>query len=78
MKVEVVDTTGAGDVYHDAFLTAYLKGMSIPECMRFATGVSSIKCTKPGRRAGIPDLETPEKFLATGEIGVEKLQKRMA
>ena len=78
MKVEVVDTTGAGDVYHGAFLTAYLKGMSIPECMRFATGVSSIKCTKPGGRAGIPDLETLEKFLATGEIDIEKLQKRMA
>ena len=78
MDVNVVDTTGAGDVYHGAFLTAYLKGMSIPECMRFATGVSSIKCTKPGGRAGIPDLETLEKFLSTGEIGEEKLQKRMA
>lgn len=77
MKVEVADTTGAGDVYHGAFLTAYLKGMSIPECMRFATGVSSIKCTKPGGRAGIPDLKTLERFLATGEVDKEKLDKRM-
>ena len=51
--------------------------MSIPECMCFATGVSSIKCTKPGGRAGIPDLKTLERFLATGEVDAEKLDERM-
>ena len=77
MDVPVVDTTGAGDVFHGAFDTAYLKGMDVVSAARFATGVSSIKCTKMGGRAGIPDSETLEIFLKTGEIDYEKINRRV-
>ncbi len=76
MDVKVVDTTGAGDVFHGAFDAAYLKGMMVEEAARFATGVSSIKCTKLGGRAGIPDTETLNLFLETGKIDEEKLNTR--
>ena len=61
----VVDTTGAGDVYHGAFAFAYAQGRTWPECMRFATVVAAVKCTKLGGRTGIPDLKTTEKLMRT-------------
>ena len=60
---KVADTTGAGDVYHGAFAFAYAQGRTWPECMRFATVVAAVKCTKLGGRTGIPDLKTTEKLL---------------
>lgn len=61
--VDVVDTTGAGDVYHGAFIFNYARGKSWEECMRFASAVSALKCTQLGGRTGIPDLKTAEQFM---------------
>ncbi len=63
MDVPVVDTTGAGDVYHGAFAYAYATGSTWPACMRFATAVAALKCTAFGGRTAIPDLKTTQKFL---------------
>ena len=54
----VVDTTGCGDVFHGAFLSAYVSGMDIGSCIRFASAAACCKCAVPGGRAGIPDRET--------------------
>ena len=62
--VKTVDTTGAGDVFHGAFLTAWLEGRGIEESIRFASAVSALKCTRYGGRAGIPGREAVEVFLA--------------
>lgn len=76
-SVEVKDTVGAGDVFHGAFLAALLKGKSHRECARYASAVSAIKCTRIGGRAGIPDEETVEKFLESGEIDYREIDKRV-
>jgi len=62
-KVAVVDTTGAGDVYHGAFVFAHACGKPWAECMRFATVVAALKCSKFGGRTGIPDLATAERIM---------------
>lgn len=62
-KVRVIDTTGAGDVFHGAFIYKYATGGTWAECMRFASAVAALKCTKFGGRAGIPNLKTVENFL---------------
>lgn len=67
-NVKVVDTTGAGDVFHGAFLSAWIKGMEPVQCFRFASAVSAIKCGYYGGRAGIPDWKMTEEFLKSGEI----------
>jgi sulfofructose kinase len=56
-SVEVVDTTGAGDVYHGAYIYGLLQGRNMSECMRFASAASALKCTEIGGRKGIPSLE---------------------
>lgn len=76
--VQVVDTTGAGDVFHGAFIYGLLQNWSGSAIARFANAVAAIKCTRLGGRAGIPDLETVEKYLATGVIEQEYLEKRAA
>lgn len=59
--VSVVDTTGAGDVFHGALAVSLAQGA---EAVRFASGVAALKCTKPGGRAGIPDCDQTRSFLS--------------
>ena len=39
---DIVDTTGAGDVFHGAFLYAHMQGWDIKECARFASAFSYV------------------------------------
>lgn len=50
----VVDTTGAGDVYHAAFEVFYHETHDTPASMRFAAAAAGLKCRKTGGRTGIP------------------------
>lgn len=61
--VQVVDTTGAGDVFHGAFIFGLLNTWKLPEILKFASAAAAIKCTKIGGRFGIPDLTRVNKFL---------------
>lgn len=76
-RVPVRDTTGAGDVFHGAFIVGMLEGMEMRECARFASAVSAIKCTCFGGRTGIPDRETVRRFLGTGEIDMTQADERL-
>ena len=53
-KVEVADTTGAGDVFHGGYAYGLLKGWSISNCVRFGSAAAALKCREMGGRAGIP------------------------
>ena len=77
--LEIVDTTGAGDVFHGGFISAWLRGLGAVESARYASAVSYIKCTRLGGRAGIPTQEMTEHFLRTGTlIHGEELDARSA
>ena len=67
-KVDVVDTTGAGDVFHGAYIVGLLHGWDLRRIARFSTAVSAIKCTKLGGRAGIPTFEQAVAFLEGQDI----------
>ncbi len=59
----VVDSTGAGDVFHGAFAVRLLDGADWQECLRFASAVAALKCRKLGGRAGIPTRVETDQFL---------------
>ncbi len=61
--VAVVDTLGAGDVFHGAFALAIAEGRAIAEAAAFANAASALKCTRPGGRAGIPTRVEVDAFL---------------
>lgn len=61
--VDVVDTTGAGDAFHGGYLHAYLAGEEPDRCLRFASAVGALACTRLGGRAGLPDRGAVAAFL---------------
>ena len=63
-KIEVVDTLGAGDVFHGAYALALGEGRDPDECGRFATAAAALKCTRPGGRNGAPTGVEVDAFLA--------------
>jgi sugar/nucleoside kinase (ribokinase family) len=62
-RVEAVDTTGCGDVFHGAYASALARGMSVHERIRFASAAAALKSTNPGGQGGIPDRKMVEDFL---------------
>lgn len=75
--VDVKDTTGAGDVFHGAFLCGMLEGWDIPYTAKFSSAVSAIKCTRVGGRPGIPDRATVERFMRDGTIDYSEIDRRV-
>jgi sugar/nucleoside kinase (ribokinase family) len=53
----VIDTTGAGDVFHGAYIVGLLQGWTLQQCALFSTAVASMKCGSLGGRAGIPHYD---------------------
>ena len=76
-KIDVADTTGAGDVFHGAYIVALSEGMSHYECARFSSAVSAIKCTYPGGRTGIPTRSVVDRFLKDNIIETVELDERL-
>jgi len=68
-EVDAVDTTGAGDVFHGAFVYGLLKNWPLKETTRFANAVAAMKCRKLGGRAGIPTLDEAIAFLKDSSSG---------
>lgn len=61
--VEVVDTLGAGDVWHGAFALALGEGQGARAAIRFASAVAALKCTRFGGRTGTPTRAEAEALL---------------
>ena len=76
-KVDVVDTVGAGDVYHGAYAAALARGMGAKASARYASAVAAIKCTRIGGRAGIPDSVVVDRFLTDGTIDYAEIDRRV-
>jgi sugar/nucleoside kinase (ribokinase family) len=66
-EVNVVDTTGCGDVFHGAYAAMLAQGLSIGQCIVIATATAAMKAAQPGGRAGIPDRAAVDAFIAEAE-----------
>jgi ribokinase len=67
-RIDPVDTTGAGDAFHGAFLRALDLNFDFEKAVRFSSAVSAIVCKNIGGRKGIPDLEKALEFMAANEF----------
>jgi sulfofructose kinase len=61
--VPVVDTTGAGDAFHGAFIYGLLRRWEPNRAALFANAVAALKCGALGGRAALPTLRQTEAFL---------------
>ena len=62
-RVEVVDTTGCGDVFHGAYAACIARGASVARAIQVASATAALKATRPGGRSGIPTWPAVEAFL---------------
>ncbi len=62
-KVQAVDTTGCGDVFHGAYAAALAWGMGVGDRIRIASAAAALKATQTGGQAGIPTWLAVETFL---------------
>jgi len=63
LKTDVVDTTGAGDVFHAGFIYGLLQNWDLEKILQFANAVAALKCRELGGRKGIPTLREVQEFL---------------
>lgn len=61
--VQVMDTTGCGDVFHGAYAAGLSQGLNLPDRVRFAAASAALKATRPGGQAGIPTRDAVDAFL---------------
>lgn len=65
-RVPVIDTTGAGDVFHAAFIYGLLQGWPLHRQLDFACAAAALNCTAAGARGGIASVEAIEQLMRDG------------
>jgi len=65
--VPVVDTTGAGDVFHGAFAYGLALGRPLADNLRFASAAAAISCRARGGRAGLATMDEVDDLVAHGK-----------
>ena len=68
-KIAPVDTTGAGDAFHGAFLFGLLHGFDLDYNIRFSSAVGALSCMAVGGRAGLPDHAQTLRFMQEHPFG---------
>jgi sulfofructose kinase len=63
--VPVVDTTGAGDVFHAGFIYGLLQGWPLERQLDFSCAAAAMNCMASGARGGIRSVDAIEELLAT-------------
>jgi sulfofructose kinase len=66
-RMHSVDTTGAGDIFHGAFLYGLFSGLELQEILEFSCAAAAINCKASGARGGIGTLEEIEELRQRGE-----------
>jgi sugar/nucleoside kinase (ribokinase family) len=64
-RVPVVDTTGAGDIFHAGFIFALLRGWPLKRQLDFACAAAAMNCMAEGARGGITTLDAVLNFMTT-------------
>jgi len=67
-SVRAVDTTGAGDVYHGAYIYGLLHKWEMPECMRFASAAAALKCKGVGAQNESVNLEDIQELIKDNAV----------
>jgi sulfofructose kinase len=65
-RVEAVDSTGAGDVFHGAFIYGLAQGWALERILDFANAAAALNCTELGARGGIKPVGEILDLIARG------------
>ncbi len=62
--IKAVDTLGAGDVFHGAFVLALVEGCGVEDALRFAAAAAGLKCSRFGGSSVAPRRAEVDALLA--------------
>lgn len=62
-RVEAVDTTGCGDVFHGAYAAGLAQGLNLTDRIRMASAAAALKARQHGGQAGAPTKADVDAFL---------------
>jgi sulfofructose kinase len=65
-RVPVVDTTGAGDIFHAGFIHGLLQGWTLQRQLEFACAAAALNCMAHGAREGIRPIVEIERLMTNG------------
>jgi sulfofructose kinase len=66
-RMDAVDTTGAGDIFHGAFLYGLAQNWKVEEILEFSCAAAALNCGAIGARGGIAMLEEIARLRERGE-----------
>jgi ribokinase len=62
-KVEVADTTGAGDTFFGGFMAQYANGATVSDALEFASAMAALQVQSLGAAVAIPSRDAVLDFL---------------
>jgi len=65
-RVPVIDTTGAGDIFHAGFIYALLQGWPLDQQLDFSCAAAAMNCTAAGARGAIRPVKAIQELMAAG------------
>lgn len=68
IKVRAVDTTGAGDIFHGAFLFGLLRNWPLDRIMAFSNAAAGLSCRYLGAQSGIRPLEEISRCIEENDL----------
>jgi sugar/nucleoside kinase (ribokinase family) len=77
-QIDCRDTTGAGDVFHAAFIRALFEDWELDRCLDFSNTVAALKCKGLGGRANVPSFDEALRFMDQGKRQRESSTKYLA
>ncbi len=66
-QVNAIDTTGAGDIFHGAFVYGLAQKQRMEEILQFACAAAALNCMAPGARGNIGSLAEIQKLRRAAE-----------
>ncbi|WP_047154652.1 ribokinase [Aneurinibacillus tyrosinisolvens] len=69
-KVEVMDTTGAGDTFNGALAVMLAEGKSLEEATKYAVAASALSVTRFGAQSGMPTKDQVDNFIQQMERSI--------
>lgn len=67
-RVDVVDTTGAGDCFSAALVVALMRGQAPNAALTYACAAGALACTRPGAQPSAPDHAQLHAFLRANAV----------
>lgn len=70
-KIDVVDTTGAGDAFIGGFASELAAGETLESALRFAAAAGALTATRAGAQSSLPTREELEQFVKQNNDSLE-------